>query len=668
VTINVTNISPAPGAPIALGGTLSLDVTWSPAPATAHNVLISYDGATEVAFDGTGFVVPYASSARVAIPGGWRYTLRRSGSWPKTPAVIVRDLGIGLRLMPVAIVSGETPPVDSICVVDDDGNPSPEIELPHPSEWPGGQIIIKRIAQPAAELQVKAPSGVQIDSTTSYSLIGPDACAEFYSDGVNVLVGPTTTYVPEEWTPADEPDVYIWAEFSNPARRTMTGNRLDVLANPAGVALTRSAGTPIIDTTKVRNGLNPMVMDATTLLGFASGGPVGNAAHCIIILTDGSDATAFTGFCRAGAIGGSGGLGLTTSGRYAAGLVAGEGSPNVASPEPLADGELRMLHCQHRPNYGLLTVGIDGRAPIAASGSAWAFSKTLSLDGSFYFGAIESGRAPNTSPIWEAVAVHGTPSAGFLARLAAYWTKKFSLPKLAPMLHVFGDSLADPGPISPATTNWPSVMKTTLDAQLTVDGRATTDMLNSALSGKMLNGVVWASGSPNICRQADGLYPTAVLVGVQGMHYSAPYSRSGRRRYDLAIGGAATNDIINAARTDTQIIEDLKYVFDRFINQSRYDGIVWHTIPAGSTASGYFDGARGTYRTAVNSWLVNSAKSGGFLRDIDEVVDLDAAGLIWNTTYYGVGPDTLHQNDTGKALMAAAMYEAVYRLIRKLDP
>jgi hypothetical protein len=565
-------------------------------------------------------------------------------------------------------VSGDTLQPDYLHILSDEEVSSPSFVLPAPSTWTGRRIVAKRLNQAAAEVTITVSGGALIDGSASYTLVGPDACAEFYSDGENVLVGPTTTYVPEaDWTPADEPDVYIWAEFSNPARRTMTGNRLDVLANPAGVALTRSAGTPIIDATKVRNGLNPMVMDATTLLGFASGGPVGNAAHTIIILTDGSDATAFTGFCRAGAIGGSGGLGLTTSGRFAAGLVAGEGVPQVASPEPLADGALRMLHCQHRPNYGYLMVGIDGRAPIAASGSAWAHTKTLSLDGSFYFGAIESGRAPNTSPIWEAVAVNGTASAGFLARLAAYWQKKFSLPKLAPMLHVFGDSLADPTPVSPATTTWPAVMKTTLDAQLTVDGRTTTDMLNSALSGKMLNGVVWASGSPNICRQADGLYPTIVLTTPQGIHYSAPYSRSGRRKYDIAMGGAATNDIINAARTDLQIIEDLKYVFDRLIRH-RYEGIVWHTIPAGSNLSGYFDGARGTYRTGVNSWLVNTAKSAGYLRDIDEVVDLDAAGLVWNTTYYGAGPDSLHQNDTGKALMASAMYTAVYRLIRSLDP
>ena len=327
-----------------------------------------------------------------------------------------------------------------------------------------------------------------------------------------------------------------------------------------------------------------------------------------------------------------------------------------------------MLHCQHRPNYGLLTVGIDGRAPIAASGSAWAFAKTLTLDGSFAFSNIEAGRTPNASPIWDAVLVSQEVSAGDLARLAAYWEAKFSLPELAPRLLFLGDSLTDPTPISPATTTWPAVMKTTLDAQLTIDGRTTTTSANTALSGKMLNGVVWAAGSPNICRQADGLYQTAVVVGVQGIHYSAPYSRSGRRKYEIAMGVAGTNDIINAARTDLQIIDDLKYVFDRLINLSRYEGIVWGTIPPGSNASGYFDGARGTYRTAVNSWLVNTAKSGGFLRDTDEVVDFEAAGLAWNVTYYGAGPDTLHQNDAGKALMASAMYTAVYRLIRSIDP
>ncbi len=634
--------------------------------------LTASDGGRQIIDEATAICLPSTSGYRGLFSGE---TTQFGGTRESWVAEMNRDFKTlnsgGGALEIVDKDSGQTLQVHALNLLDDNGSVTPTFPLPAPSTWPGRVIVAKRLNQPAAEVTITVTGGALIDGAASYTLVGPDVCAEFYSDGTRVLVGPTSTVASADWTPASIPGAYFWAKgISDPTLRTMTGSRIDTMQNgiPSGVSITRSAGTPIIDTTKVRNGYNPMVMDSTTNLGSASGGPVGNAPHCIIILTDGSDATAFTGFVRAGAVGGSGGLGLTTSGRYAAGLVAGEGVPQVASPEPLADGALRMLHCQHRPNYGYLMVGIDGRAPIAASGSAWAHTKTLALDGSFAFSNIEAGRTPNASPIWDAVLVNQEVSAGDLARLAAYWKAKFSLPDLSPMIHVFGDSLADPGPISPATTNWPSVMKTTLDAQLTVDGRMTTDMLNSALSGKMLNGVVWASGSPNICRQADGLYPTIVLTSAQGIHYSAPYSRSGRRKYDIAMGGAATNDIINAARTDTQIIEDLKYVFDRFINQSRYDGIVWHTIPAGSNLSGYFDGARGTYRTAVNGWLVNTAKSGGFLRDIDEVVDFDAAGLVWNTTYYGAGPDSLHQNDTGKALMASAMYTAVYRLIRKLDP
>jgi lysophospholipase L1-like esterase len=470
-----------------------------------------------------------------------------------------------------------------------------------------------------------------------------------------------------DWTPASIPGVYFWAKgITDSTLRTMTGNRIDLMQNgiAGGVSITRSAGTPIIDTTKVRNGYNPMVMDSTTNLGAASGGPVGNAPHCIIILTDGSDATAFTGFVRAGAVGGSGGLGLTTSGRYAAGLVAGEGTPNVASPEPLADGALRMLHCQHRPNYGLLTVGIDGHAPVAASGSSWAYTKTLALDGTFAFSNIEAGRTPNASPIWDAVLVSQEVSAGDLARLAAYWETKFSLPELAPRLLFLGDSLTDPTPISPATTTWPAVMTTTLNAQLTIDGRTNVDTGNTALSGKMLNGLVWAAGSPNISRQADGVYQTAVLTGIQGLHNSAPYSRSGRREYEIIMGVAGTNDIINAARTGAQIIEDLKYVLTQLRAQGYYR--IWGTIPPGSTAGGYFNGSKETYRVEVNDWLVDEAYGAGYLDE--PAVDFEAAGLAWNVTYYGAGPDTLHQNDAGKALMAAAMYEAVYSLIRRIDP
>lgn len=93
MTINVTNISPVPGSTIARGGTLRFDVTFSPAVQREHAIYLMLDGVAELVWDGEGFLVPYASSSRQSISAGYRYTIRRTGSWPAVPVINVRQLG-----------------------------------------------------------------------------------------------------------------------------------------------------------------------------------------------------------------------------------------------------------------------------------------------------------------------------------------------------------------------------------------------------------------------------------------------------------------------------------------------------------------------------------------------------------------------------------------------
>ncbi len=94
MTINVTNISPVPGSRLATGATLAFDVTFSPpASALEHVIQIAFGNSSyELAWDGEGHPTPYVASSRQPISGGYRYTIRRTGSWPGVPTVSVRGL------------------------------------------------------------------------------------------------------------------------------------------------------------------------------------------------------------------------------------------------------------------------------------------------------------------------------------------------------------------------------------------------------------------------------------------------------------------------------------------------------------------------------------------------------------------------------------------------
>ena len=95
MTINVTNISPTPGSTLARAATLSFDVTFSPADAIVeHAVSIGYGSSYELVWDGAGFRTPFTSSSRAPrAGGGYRYTVRRTGSWPGVPVLSVYALG-----------------------------------------------------------------------------------------------------------------------------------------------------------------------------------------------------------------------------------------------------------------------------------------------------------------------------------------------------------------------------------------------------------------------------------------------------------------------------------------------------------------------------------------------------------------------------------------------
>lgn len=87
----VTIISPSVGSTITPTTPLVLRVTDE---TELGRVLLyaKYRGkdAAEVIHDGGDYLPPYAHSSRSEVPGGWQYTLRRTGGWPGSPSLYVR--------------------------------------------------------------------------------------------------------------------------------------------------------------------------------------------------------------------------------------------------------------------------------------------------------------------------------------------------------------------------------------------------------------------------------------------------------------------------------------------------------------------------------------------------------------------------------------------------
>lgn len=91
----VQNQFPAPNATIYPGDTVSFDV-FDIRPLFFVEIQVDQIR-REVIHDGDTFVDPYQTSVRIAIPGGWRFQVRRSGGWVAPPTFRVRayDTSLG---------------------------------------------------------------------------------------------------------------------------------------------------------------------------------------------------------------------------------------------------------------------------------------------------------------------------------------------------------------------------------------------------------------------------------------------------------------------------------------------------------------------------------------------------------------------------------------------
>ncbi len=86
----VTDFDPAPG--VELDSDSAVSFTISDASGAYAGIFVSVAFATgdvETAFQGSSFRGRYGGSARIAVPGGWRFTLRRSGGWQARPTLLI---------------------------------------------------------------------------------------------------------------------------------------------------------------------------------------------------------------------------------------------------------------------------------------------------------------------------------------------------------------------------------------------------------------------------------------------------------------------------------------------------------------------------------------------------------------------------------------------------
>jgi len=87
----VVDWSPAPNAEIDVDTPISFTVTDASGAFAGIFISVAFPtNDVETAFQGTAFRGRYAAgSSRVAVSGGWRFTLRRSGGWPTRPTFLV---------------------------------------------------------------------------------------------------------------------------------------------------------------------------------------------------------------------------------------------------------------------------------------------------------------------------------------------------------------------------------------------------------------------------------------------------------------------------------------------------------------------------------------------------------------------------------------------------
>jgi hypothetical protein len=567
------------------------------------------------------------------------------------PATLALRVKFGLRV--AGFVSGSTLRADYLCLLDDNEDITPSFILPAPSTWSGQRIVVKRLNQAAASVELSVAGGATIDGASTYVLVGADVAAEFWSDGVSVYVGPTSTIVTPEWTPADLPGI-TWIDAPDDAtKRTLgPGNRVDQLVSllPGGAIMNRTAGTPTIDPATVLNGKQLWRLDATTEIAIGSGGPVGNEAWWIVTLCKG-DSVSAGGLSRVGARAGSGSLGISSGGYYAAGRPTIEGLPRVETP--LADGNPRIVQAQYMPAYSYLFSGFDGRLPPDATAN-WYFSKSgLTMDGSMAHGHAEVAGSANTSARGRTFIGRGVLNGGPMARLTNWIVEFYALPRTAPRILFIGDSLiANPGTAPATGDSWAQRARDQLNTQLTIDGRTNLDISFLAQAGRYLGGA-WDNSNPPMAFNADGNYPT---ISATIVNRTAPWSRSARRQYEIAVAMGGTNDFINGNVSSAECIARLKYVWGALMAQGYY--VVAPTIPPGFLNAGFWSTTREAGRVAVNAWITGSAVAEGYAH---ATIDWEAGGLVYGATYYS--GDALHPNDAGHILMRDIAYPVLYNLI-----
>jgi hypothetical protein len=87
----IDNFDPAVGSEIARTDPIQFDVTDDSEEEFAFiSIIVRYtDGVTENIYNGSGFSPRFlVGSAKVAITGGYRFTIRRTGGWLNTPIIM----------------------------------------------------------------------------------------------------------------------------------------------------------------------------------------------------------------------------------------------------------------------------------------------------------------------------------------------------------------------------------------------------------------------------------------------------------------------------------------------------------------------------------------------------------------------------------------------------
>lgn len=173
--------------------------------------------------------------------------------------------------------SGATLDAGKVNDLNDNEATSPAFVLPAPSTWSGRRLIAKRLNQAAAEVTLTASGGALIDGAASYTLIGPDVCAEFFSDGSRVLVGPTTGGITDTDEPIDEiPGCSLHIAPWDPSLFTLVSGAVQAAADRGGgtnvATAVDVASRPLYNTTgpNTQNG-HPSISFTFNQGGFSGG-------------------------------------------------------------------------------------------------------------------------------------------------------------------------------------------------------------------------------------------------------------------------------------------------------------------------------------------------------------------------------------------------------------